>query len=149
MIIREMGLGDLPHISQIEQDYPSPWALAQLSSELTYADGISLVAEDESGIIIGWCSARFAAPEAELLKIAVHHDRRGEGIAGLLLGHLLDALSHKNVETLFLEVRSQNRSALRFYRNHGFIQVGERPGYYADPKDNALIFSKELLIADR
>lgn len=140
-----MGQEDLPRIAEIEQEYPSPWTPAQLLSECTYADAISLVAENSSRKIIGWCTVRFVPPESELLKIAVRSDRRGEGIAGLLLEEVFQSLSSISIECIFLEVRSRNRSALQLYYKNGFVQVGERADYYSDPQDNALILKKDLV----
>jgi ribosomal-protein-alanine N-acetyltransferase len=38
-----------------------------------------------------------------------------------------------------LEVRSQNRIALRLYQSLGFEILGRRPHYYQQPDDDALI----------
>ncbi len=144
MIIRLMSQSDLAHVYAIEQEYPSSWTSAQLASELEYSEGVSLVAENGKGEVIAWCTVRFTVPEAELLKIAVRSDLRGQGVAGMLFQQLMHVLSEKHIQDIFLEVRSQNRSAIRFYLKNGFDQVGERPGYYSDPKDNAIIFKKAL-----
>ena len=54
-------------------------------------------------------------------------------------------MTERQVEAVFLEVRSRNEAALRLYQKNGYIQVGVRPGYYSDPVDDALIFKKEVL----
>lgn len=140
-----MAREDLGQVAGIEQEYASPWNPALLAAELAFPGSIALVTVDLEGEIFGWCCARSAGGEAELLKIAVRPDRRGAGIAGALLRHLEQILIDHKVETIFLEVRSQNEPALRFYLKHGFEEVGNRPGYYANPVDDALIFKKELL----
>lgn len=103
---------------------------------------------DDGGNIVGWCCSRHHGPEAELLKIAVTGGARRRGIARELLDTLIEILTNNGVESLFLEVRSQNEPACHFYRSQGFEQVGMRPAYYANPRDNALIYRKELLYSD-
>ncbi|HEV2665177.1 MAG TPA: ribosomal-protein-alanine N-acetyltransferase RimI, partial [Blastocatellia bacterium] len=43
-----------------------------------------------------------------------------------------------------LEVRSANASARAFYEKEGFMPVGLRRRYYADPPDDALLLSLEI-----
>ena len=42
-----------------------------------------------------------------------------------------------------LEVRQSNAPAIALYEQLGFEQVGLRPNYYRNPKENALILRKE------
>lgn len=144
MVVREMTPEDLGQVAHIEQEYDSPWTPALLSAELAYSGSIAYVAVDSSGLVVGWCCARTVATESELLKIAVWPMSRRHGIARLLLCTLLKKLREKKIVTLFLEVRSRNEPACCFYRANGFIEVGVRSGYYSNPKDNALIFRKDL-----
>ncbi len=116
----------------------------RLRQELGIGSAIQLVAEGTETQILGWCACRVIWPEAELLKIAVKTNTRQRGIGSSLLEHLLSELLKRNVTSLFLEVRSNNRVALDFYEQHGFLQVGGRPGYYADPPDSAIILKKNL-----
>jgi ribosomal-protein-alanine N-acetyltransferase len=41
-------------------------------------------------------------------------------------------------EEVWLEVRESNMRALRLYQQCGFTVVGRRPGYYADPPEDAV-----------
>ncbi|WP_169309011.1 ribosomal protein S18-alanine N-acetyltransferase [Desulforhopalus sp. IMCC35007] len=138
-------------VERIEQQTFSPWSQSSLIEELHQDRGVVFVAEEAadlciSGIdrILGWCACRFCVPEAELLKIAVHTRARRQGLAIHLLKHLEQFLVSKGVDTLFLEVRSQNQSALNLYVKSGFLQVGKRSGYYSNPEDNALIYRKKI-----
>jgi ribosomal-protein-alanine N-acetyltransferase len=144
VLFRQLALGDLGQVAEIEQQSVSPWTAAQIADELSCATGTARVAVDAEGRVLGWCCARYIGPEAELLKIAVSSDSRRSGIAGRLLLHLEKCLAELQVETIFLEVRSRNSAALHLYLKHNFIEVGVRTGYYSDPADNALIFRKEL-----
>lgn len=141
-----MEPGDIDRIVMLEQDELSPWGMDALAREIGFEAGVQFVFEsEESCDILGWCCSRWLDTEAELLKITVRKGERRSGIASALLAHLVRHLAVHGVATLFLEVRADNLPALRFYRKHGFNEVGRRRGYYADPADDALIFSKNLL----
>jgi len=141
--IRPAELLDLESIEKIEQSSYSPYSLSQLCSELEQKNSLLLVAV-YGPRVIGWCSSRLIPPEAELLKIAVLPDFRRQGIAALLLCHLEQKLAGNNVTDVYLEVRSMNETAIKFYLKFGFFQVGLRKKYYSSPQDDALIYKKEI-----
>ena len=43
-----------------------------------------------------------------------------------------------------LDVRISNEPAIAFYKKHGFIEDGIRKGFYEQPKEDALLMSKEI-----
>jgi len=45
---------------------------------------------------------------------------------------------------LVLEVRDSNKAARGFYGSFGFIEVGRRPGYYADPVEDAILMRLDV-----
>ncbi|MFT5701057.1 MAG: ribosomal-protein-alanine N-acetyltransferase [Desulforhopalus sp.] len=140
---------DAPVVERLEQQTSSPWSLTSLLGELKQDRGVVIVAEltvDQGTLpeVVGWCACRYLVPESELLKIAVSSDHRRRGIATALLRHLTLFLSQRSIETLFLEVRSQNQRALKFYKKSGFLQIGQRSKYYSNPNDDASIFRKIL-----
>ena len=48
---------------------------------------------------------------------------------------ILARLKNKGVETIFLEVRSNNMPAKKLYEKNGFIKISERQKYYSDGAD--------------
>jgi ribosomal-protein-alanine N-acetyltransferase len=139
-----MTEADLAGVAAIENESFSPWSEALLAQELEVSASIQLVAESSGHQLAGWCACRVICPEAELLKIAVKKKNRERGIGRFLLEYLFGELQKRNVTSLFLEVRSNNRTAFNFYERHGFFCVGSRPGYYVDPPDSAMILRKNL-----
>jgi len=136
---------DITEVSAIEDESPSPWSAGSLAEELTIPQAIQFVAESSTRRILGWCGCRVIWPEAELLKIAVTKESRRCGVGRFLLQHVLGELQKRKVTSLFLEVRSNNYTAVLFYEKQGFIQVGTRPGYYSEPPDSAILLKKDLL----
>ncbi len=143
-VIRSMRPADLPAVVLLEATSPSPWSTAALAGELAFPGGLQLVVDLPESGVIGWCACRLLYPEAELLKIAVAPAWRRRGLGGALLARLLTTLGKEGVKSLFLEVRGGNRTARKFYAQHGFIEVGERLHYYTDPPDRAVILNREL-----
>ena len=77
------------------------------------------------------------------MNVAVDPARRREGVARKLVQALVTALNENGVHALLLEVRASNEPAKALYERQGFIQVGRRPNYYRNPKEDALILRKE------
>ena len=49
----------------------------------------------------------------------------------------------KGVTTIHLEVRESNTAAIALYEKYGFIRDGLRRGYYEEPKEDALLMSRQ------
>ena len=78
-----------------------------------------------------------------MMNLAVAVDYRRRGIAEQLVHTLIDNLKSQDVTCLTLEVRASNQPAIKLYEKIGFSQVGRRPNYYHNPKEDALIMRKE------
>ncbi len=135
---------DLEAVGKIESENLTSWSQSSLRQELAVRQGSCFVAEAGGHRIVGWCACRKIWPEAELLKIAVVEREKTKGVGSFLLQHLMEELQGQKFSVLFLEVRSQNMAALKFYNHHGFAQIGMRRAYYCDPKDDALILRKNI-----
>ena len=106
---------------------------------------VALVAESPtSGEVIGFAVANILPPQAELESIAVRFDRQRQGIGRFLLGELSSELKAAAVSELLLEVRASNHVARSFYGVAGWRESGNRPRYYADPEEDAILMSLAL-----
>lgn len=93
----------------------------------------------------GFLVARCAADQMEILNLAVEPSSRRRGTASRLLEAVLTSGRQEGARTVFLEVRTSNAGAIAFYRRHGFEVSGRRAGYYFDPKEDALVLTRELV----
>lgn len=84
-----------------------------------------------------------AAFEAELFRIAVDQERRGEGLGHALLEACQKELSLLGIRELHLEVRASNTAARALYLRSGWREAGTRKHYYRDGED-ALLYAKPL-----
>ena len=78
----------------------------------------------------GFAVSRLVAPEAELLSIAINPRQQGRGMGRQLLGAHFAHLAAQGAREVFLEVEQGNSAAIHLYAQFGFVQVGERVGYY-------------------
>jgi [ribosomal protein S18]-alanine N-acetyltransferase len=100
-----------------------------LADRAVVADGVFLGSSEPSGFVV----SRIVVDEAEILTVAMTPEARGRGYSKPLLAAHLDALAHRGVLVVHLEVEEGNGPALALYRRLGFREVGRREGYYQKP----------------
>jgi ribosomal-protein-alanine acetyltransferase len=113
----------------------SPRALQQALEDEKYRVLLAQSAGQAVGYAFGWNLGE----EAELARIGVLPEFRGEGQGERLMRALLLEFAGRGVRTVFLEVRSSNAGAHRLYARCGFEVVGRRREYYADGEDAVLM----------
>lgn len=137
--VREMRRGDVPQVLVIESaSSATPWTRAMFLSELGRPGTIDLVA-DRGGDVLGFIMVSRYADVWHILNVVVRDAHRGQGIGGRLLDELFARAAGRPHLGFTLEVRVSNASAIRLYRNKGFLEHGIRPGYYSDNGEDAII----------
>ncbi len=133
------------HVAQVAEleklCFSDPWSENSVASELKNPLALWLVAQDDA-TVVGYIGSQSVGDEADMMNIAVHPNYRRKGIARQLVTGLVTALGEKDVHSLALEVRASNAPAIALYEQLGFQQVGRRPNYYRNPKEDALILKK-------
>jgi len=76
--------------------------------------------------------------------LAVGGAWRRRGVGAALLAHAIQAGRDAGCLVANLEVRPGNEPALSLYRAFGFRETGQRPGYYADTAEDALVLTLDL-----
>ena len=122
--------------------FSDPWSADSIASELVNPLSYWLVAEID-GQVAGYVGSQSVMGEADMMNVAVDERYRGRGIAKNLILNLIERLKSNEVYSLALEVRTSNVAAIGLYNGLGFSQVGRRPNYYSNPKEDALILRKE------
>lgn len=149
--VRAMTMGDLERVLEIEQrSFSTPWKRTTFRNLMARRDAYLYVAEtraaaDAGGAtVVGYAVFWRVVHQAELGDLAVDVGRRRQGIGALLLDHVMARATALGVRELFLEVRESNTAARALYEGYGFRAVGRRRGYYAAPKEDALVLLREL-----
>ena len=91
----------------------------------------------------GYVGSQSVLGESDMMNIAVHPDCRRQGVAEALIAELVRQLKARENRCLTLEVRASNAAAIKLYEKLSFAQIGRRPNYYRNPKEDALILRKE------
>jgi ribosomal-protein-alanine N-acetyltransferase len=91
--------------------------------------------------IVGFAGIWVMADESHITNIAVRGRYQRQGIGELLLNSIIDLSAQMKANVVTLEVRVSNKAAQRLYQKYGFIEVGVRPGYYTDNREDALLMS--------
>ena len=134
------------HVEQIAQlekiCFSDPWSINSIASELGNPLSVWVVAV-ENGIVAGYVGSQSVLGWADMMNLAVAPEFRRRGVAEHLVNKLIDHLHKSEVSCLTLEVRVSNAPAISLYEKLGFVNVGRRPNYYHNPKEDALILRKE------
>ncbi len=141
--IREMTAEDVEDAWKLEEKYlgKEAWTMKQLLEAMTRDDTIYLVSE-MAGRIVGLCGVRNISGEGEITNVSVSGDVRREGVAYKMLRQLLERGCGIGITDYTLEVRAANAPAIGLYEKLGFKSEGVRPGFYDEPKDDAVIYWK-------
>jgi ribosomal-protein-alanine N-acetyltransferase len=141
-----MQLDDLPQVMAIEEAvYPFPWTLGIFQDCLRVGYCCWVVAIDWR--VIGYAVMSVVIDESHILNICIHPQWQGRGLGLKLTRRLLNIARQHGAATAYLEVRIGNKPALGLYEKLGFVEIGQRRGYYPDrnqQREDALIMSLEL-----
>ena len=133
------------HVSAIAEletlCFSDPWSEKSIAYELKNPLSLWLVAEVD-GRVAGYIGSQTVPPESDVMNVAVHPDFRRQGIAEALVNGLWSRLTQAGNTSLTLEVRASNLPAIALYEKLGFVQVGRRPNYYRNPREDAWILRK-------
>ncbi len=143
--IRELEKKDASVLSGIEREVfgKNAWTENDFIETLAMDYAYYLVAEEvPGGRIVGACGYRDMCGEADITNVCVIPEERRKGIAERLLRSLMEYGYSNSVKDFTLEVRSGNTAAIKLYEKLGFQSEGKRPGFYEDPKDDAIIMWK-------
>lgn len=152
--IMDVGRGNEPayallaqiHRRAFEPQGDAVWNAAAFR-QLIESPGMRAHIFHQSDQPIGFCLYRTVLDEAELVSIAVDPVFQGSGLSHQIMTHMIEALKSQQVQRLFLEVRKDNKAAIKLYEKSGFNIVGERANYYKSKdgkKTDAIIFSLDL-----
>jgi len=143
--LRPMNVADLDRVMEIEpRAYEFPW------SEGIFRDclrvGYCCWCCEAGDTLTGYGVMSVAAGESHVLNLTVRPESQRQGIGRKLLKHFIQLARRHGAETLMLEVRPSNTTAIRLYDTMGFNEIGCRRNYYpaVDGREDALLFALNL-----
>jgi ribosomal-protein-alanine N-acetyltransferase len=133
---------DLEGVLELEEAcFTNPTSRDMLRYEVETSDVLHayVMRSTPGGMIVAYCAVWIIFDELHINTLAVHPRWRRQGVASLLLTHVLDdAVRHGAVKAT-LEVRRSNEGARKLYERFGFEVGGVRKEYYRQPVEDALI----------
>jgi [ribosomal protein S18]-alanine N-acetyltransferase len=146
--LREMNRADMTGILALERElFPEDaWTPEMFAAEFAQPASrrLYLVAEDGNALI-GYAGMMFTGgSQADVVTLAVHPARWGEGTGTALLTALVDEATKRGYAEVLLEVREDNPRARQLYLRHGFTEIGIRRGYYQPSGVNAVVMRKAI-----
>lgn len=141
ILICEPDISDIKKASEIEaQNFPHPWRYEDFLKQSEDKCSLFLVAKQRDSVI-GYISVSTVLDEASINTIAVKKESRRQGAAERLINEAVKRL-RESCAFLTLEVRKSNTAAVSLYEKLGFEVVGERPRFYRDPDEDAILMTR-------
>lgn len=127
---------DIPSVVKVVADslgesYPPS---LYLTVHNLWRDGFIVLSED--GNIVGFVAAVPSGTKvARVLMLAVLSRYRQRSFGQRLMNELYASCGSAGIDTIILEVRKSNRTAISFYERQGFSVYGEIQKFYSNGED--------------
>ncbi|WP_123534993.1 GNAT family N-acetyltransferase [Halosimplex salinum] len=157
---RAATTADAPAIEDVardcwEHDYPdvisresiragvSEWYdVDRLAAAIEDDTTLVLVAETESGAVVGFAHAVVDLEMGDILRLYVAPSHRGEGTGRELLRETVDELAAEGADTIRAMVLAENDTGTEFYRSTGFERVDESETRIGDESYREAVFER-------
>ena len=153
-VVREAASRDLGDLVALDDTAkPVPWGKDAIAGFIGRVPGVFVLCPSNGagaslGAPVGFVIARWLGDECEIMSIGVHPLYRRQGLGRMLMDAVRrTALAHGK-SSWILEVREHNMAALSLYESCGFVKVGQRPGYYLDTGEDAILMRGTLADSD-
>ena len=149
LVLRRARPDDVERVVEIEKDgFAHPWSRDLLERELGHAWSHTLLALQPAGDgterVLGYIVFWLVHDEVHVLNVATALEARRRGVGRALMEAAEDTGRVRGARLSTLEVRRSNAPAIALYRGLGYRQVGVRPNYYAEEREDALVMVKPL-----
>jgi ribosomal-protein-alanine N-acetyltransferase len=143
--VRYATEADLKRTEEIERlSFPHPWDYDYHKAALK---DLFLVYEDREvlGYLIAVCQHQYS--KAMIMKLAVHPDHRGEGIARELLSKIVDVLGRGGIAEVEIDAKMIGKGPVGLYEKFGFRVAGTVS--LDDESEDIYFHTMTLKLADR
>lgn len=155
IIVTALYENDMPEVVELADKCKlSRWSLDDYVDEARRTDSIMLKIETNDGRIAGFVVGRIVpgtrsdgTPDAEIYNIGVREELRSKGFGSSLLESFFERCRRHMAKTVWLDVRVSNHTAIRFYRQFGFVEEATRRGFYSDPDEDSLVMRADIAVA--
>lgn len=136
-MIRKFKAGDINAINELGLALEPNFKRLFNIADLTPYERIYVY--DDNDEILGFLHILINYEVLEILNLIVEPTHQRQGIASLLLDHLLSEPG-LNYQRIILEVRAGNKAALKLYNKFNFLTINTRKKYYG--AEDAIIMER-------
>jgi len=116
---------------QISSSYSRIWKATEINRFLMNENNFSISCSLNTGII-GFCMCQNILDSLEICLLLVKKEYRSRGFAKLIFEEIIRFCKDKKIKRIMLEVSTENKIALNFYKSLNFKKVGTRKNYYSN-----------------
>lgn len=144
IVVRRMDINDVSEVTNIEQEcFSLPWSENSFRDSLEKPYAIFYVAETNNQII-GYVGVYQMTDECDITNVAVSSKYRRKGVGRKLLEAVEEYAINNSIQSITLEVRESNYSAIKLYEIMKYENVGIRKNFYEKPTENAIIMVRQF-----
>lgn len=146
MIFGAAREADVDALLELESGAFSPWerwGRQAWLDEIAADDRLVITARDADDRVMAAATFQCVLDTADLHRIMVARERRGEGTAGQMMRAGMEWAQAIGAIRMLLEVREDNEAALALYEANGFELIARREDYYG-PSVHALVMEASL-----
>jgi len=134
--VRAPAPGDVHTLERIEQEcFSDPWPAHLLLAEVHAPGRFHRVLTGEGGDVLAYLLCAWQYLDLHILKVATQPEYRRRGLASYLIELAQRHAKAFAADSVTLEVRKSNVSAIALYTQLDFKAVGYRRRYYGDGED--------------
>lgn len=142
--VREPQVGDARDLAASDKKcFPDPWPAQFFVSEILADGRLNRLLVDPAGRMAAYLFCVWQYLDLHVLKVATLEEFRRRGLALRLMNIAEKHAEEMCGESLTLEVRRDNVSAISLYERLGYTERGTRPHYYPNGED-AVIMTRRL-----
>lgn len=123
--------------------FSAPWSPEMIEAAVMQSNAVFLGAAVDD-VFAGHVGMLCVLDEGQICNLAVDPAFRRMGVGSALLDALKTEAARRGLAVLMLEVRASNIAAQALYEKSGFVRVGVRRGFYANPREDALLYNLYL-----
>jgi ribosomal-protein-alanine N-acetyltransferase len=144
--LRRAGREDVDRVLEIEKEgFLHPWSRELVERELDHTWSRLLLAEEgPGGAVVGYIVFWIVHDEVHVLNVATSLAARRRGVGRALMVASEEEGRRLGARLSTLEVRRSNAPAIALYLALGYRQIGVRPNYYAEEREDAIVMVKQL-----
>lgn len=140
-MIKEFFIPDVKKIVELQGNFKDGWSEASFLSSID-CGLLRIFGIFDNDELVGFISLGMS-DVVDVETIYVKEEYRRKGFALQLLNQAEKVAREILAESIMLEVRQSNFSAIKLYEKAGFTKISVRKNYYFDG-ENALVLKKEI-----